>query len=80
MGKYNHLKVLKQVKARVNHICSNCGSVINKDDFYFVEQLEDKFLHTINRGKFCSDCYYKFGNDLLRKGIPKKTSKTLTDF
>lgn len=25
MGKYDGLKLLKQTKARVDHICSNCG-------------------------------------------------------
>lgn len=80
MGKYNHLRILKKVKARINHIYTNCNSAINKDDVYFIEQLDDKFLHTLNRKKFCINCYEKYGDKLLKETSSEKASKSLTDF
>ena len=47
MSKYNSLKILKKVKARTNHICSKCGKEINRDDIYYKEHIEDKFLHSL---------------------------------
>ncbi len=80
MNKYDSLKVLNKIKARTNHICSNCNAVINKNEFYFAEQLENKFLHTLSRKKFCSDCHEKFGDALLHKKLFQKVSRTLSDF
>ena len=57
MSKYNHLKFLKKTKARVEHQCNQCGSIIPKDEFYYAEELKDKFLHSLHRKKFCNKCY-----------------------
>ena len=67
MGKYNDLKILRKVKARTRHVCSKCNSSINKDDFYYAEQLSDKFLHSLKRKKFCIKCYAEFGDKLLKE-------------
>ena len=64
MGKYDSLKFLKKTKARVEHQCRKCGKLIKIGEFYYVEELEDRFLHSINRKKFCSDCYQKYGDKL----------------
>jgi len=36
-----------------------CGQQINVGDFYYAEVLKDKFLHSLNRKKFCKNCYEK---------------------
>jgi len=66
MGKYNQLKFLKKTKARVNHICSNCGKEIESGSFYYAETIKDKFLHSLHAKKFCKNCYEKFGDKLIR--------------
>ena len=65
MSKYNHLKFLKRTKARVIHQCNICGYTIPVGDYYFAEDIKDKFLHSLHRKKFCSACYQKFGDKLL---------------
>jgi hypothetical protein len=59
MNKYNNLKFVKKTKARVNHQCNYCGEIIQTGEFYYAENLKDKFLHSLHRKKLCSDCYKK---------------------
>lgn len=59
MSKYDNLKFFKKTKARVNHICMKCGQQINTGDFYYAEDIKDKFLHSLHRKKFCKNCYEK---------------------
>jgi len=59
MSKYNHLKFFKKTKARIEHQCNNCGAIISKDEFYYAEELKDKFLHSLHRKKLCNNCYEK---------------------
>jgi len=66
MNKYNHLKFLKKTKARVEHECYQCGQLISTGDFYYAERLKDAFLHTLHNKKFCTDCYKKYGDSLLK--------------
>jgi len=66
MGKYDGLKFLKQTKARINHICSNCGREIESGNFYYAETIKDRFLQSLHAKKFCEDCYKEFGDKLLR--------------
>jgi len=65
MGKYDQLKILKKTKARTNHICNICGNVMPAGDFYFKEHIQDKFLHSLNAKKYCSECYEEYGDKLL---------------
>ena len=67
MNKYDNLRILKKTQARTNHKCYNCGGLINPGDFYYAEKLKDVFLHTLHNKKFCSDCYKKYGDNLLSK-------------
>jgi hypothetical protein len=67
MSKYNSLKILKKVKARTNHICSKCGKEINRDDIYYKEHIEDKFLYSLRAKKYCLYCYKKYGDALLKE-------------
>jgi len=66
MEKYNNLKFLKKTKARVNHVCSKCDQQINTGDYYYPETIKDRFLHTLHNKKFCSGCYKKYGDNLLK--------------
>ena len=61
MSKYDPLKLLKKTKARVDHVCSCCGTVIPKGDVYYREQLADRFLHSLHAKGFCADCFGKRG-------------------
>jgi hypothetical protein len=67
MSKYNSLKILKEVKARTNHICSKCGQEIHQNDIYYKEQINNKFLHSLNVKKYCVFCYKKYGLALLKE-------------
>jgi hypothetical protein len=57
MGKYNHLKTLKQIKARAQHNCSECGREIIPGETYWKEQIQDKFLHNLHAKKYCVACH-----------------------
>lgn len=62
MGKYDYLKFFKKTKARTEHQCNHCGTVILKGAFYYAEELRDKFLHSLHRKKFCNRCYKELNN------------------
>lgn len=65
MGKYDNFKFLKRTKARVEQQYRKCGQLIKVGDFYYVEELKDRFLHSLHRKKFCCDCYRKHGEKLI---------------
>jgi len=65
--KYNQFKYLKKVKARTTHQCSCCGKVIFPSEYYFMEAMQDRFLHSLHARRFCIECKEKFGNSLLSK-------------
>ncbi|MEK7845544.1 MAG: hypothetical protein AAB257_01085 [Nitrospinota bacterium] len=60
MGKYTHLKTFKKTKARAQHNCYGCGKNILKDEIYYREIIEDRFLHNINSKKYCISCYENY--------------------
>lgn len=66
MGKYDNLKVLKKTKARVAHVCSKCGADISKGDQYYREDIQDRFLHSLNARQYCFPCFEKDGDALLK--------------
>jgi len=66
MSKYDSLKILKKVKARSNHICSKCGKEINRNDIYYKEHINDKFLHGLHAKKYCLSCHKKYSIALLK--------------
>jgi len=66
MSKYDSLKILKKVKARTNHICSKCGKEINRNDIYYKEHINDKFLHGLHAKEYCLSCYKKYSVTLLK--------------
>lgn len=65
-SKYKILTILKETKSRTFHICSKCGSDILPKEMYYVEYIEDKFLHNLNAKKFCSKCYNEYGEKLIK--------------
>jgi len=64
-GKYDHLRILKETKARTHHVCFNCGNDILSGEIYYREHIEDRFLHSLHAKKYCSSCYEEYGKDLL---------------
>ena len=59
MSKYADLKFLKPTEARKEHQCNLCGNIIQKGEIYYSEEIQDKFLHSLHRKKFCKNCYEK---------------------
>lgn len=56
MSKYDHL-FFKKVKARTDHQCHLCMRTILTGEFYYREEIADKFLHSLHAKKFCSGCH-----------------------
>ena len=69
MGKYDSLKFLKRTKARVEHVCSNFGCLINKGGFYYSLELSGR-VHSpsFKRKAFCENCYKDHGEKLMVSG------------
>jgi len=66
MGKYNQFKYLKKTKARTEHQCASCSRIISAGEYYYKEAMRDRLLQVINAKCFCSNCYEKSGNELLK--------------
>jgi len=64
VSKYDSLKLLKETKARKQHRCDHCGSVIKVGDTYYREALTDRRIRNINSRKFCQTCYDQQGGSL----------------
>jgi hypothetical protein len=68
-SKWDKYKILKTRKARTNHKCANCNSIIKKGKQYYVEGLNIPVpypLLEVRMKKFCAECYTKYGNNLLK--------------
>lgn len=67
MSKYDHLKVLRETRARTQHECARCGFIVNPGEIYYREALSDKYIRTMIRFKaYCAQCYSIYGDSLLR--------------
>lgn len=66
MSKFEKLKYLKLIKARVEHSCDKCGALINPRASYYAETLMDIFLYKLHSKKICTGCYNMFGEELLK--------------
>jgi hypothetical protein len=64
VSKYDALKVLKETRARTEHICSCCGGRIGGGEAYYREHIADRFLHTLHAKAFCAACFAKHGSSL----------------
>lgn len=65
MSKYNNLKFLKETKARVLHVCDECGKKIKAGEIYYRESIGKVNAPGIKLKKFC----YKCSNELIRDKI-----------
>ncbi len=65
MSKYDALKFLKETKARILHICDNCGEEIRRSEIYYSESIGRVNVPGIRLKKFCKKCYQKYGDKLL---------------
>jgi len=59
ISKYDNIKFFKKTNARMNHVCIECGQQIDAGDFYYAEEIRDKFLHSLHGKKLCKNCYEK---------------------
>ena len=64
MGKYDNFKILKNKIAPTNLQCQLCRQIIKQGDYYYSEEIEDKFLHSPHRKKFCKECVGRFKKQL----------------
>jgi hypothetical protein len=65
LGKYGDLRYLKKTKARTWHQCSLCSVNIDAGEYYYLETIENRFLHSLHAKRYCSQCYNKYGDRLL---------------
>lgn len=65
MSIYDSLKFLKETKARISHICYNCGEGIKQSEIYYPESAGRVNVPGIKLKKFCKKCYRKYGDKLL---------------
>jgi hypothetical protein len=73
MGKYDNLRYLKKTKARTTHRCDTCNNQIMPGEYYYIETINDKFLHSLHAKRFCAECYKKRGEQLLNPKDGKKS-------
>jgi hypothetical protein len=50
-------------------VCTNCESKIAPDEVYYLEEGVEEHIHSLIARKFCSNCYKKYGERILVRGI-----------
>ncbi len=50
-------------------VCTNCENKIAPDKVYYVEEGVKEHIHSLIARKFCTDCYAKYGERILIRGI-----------
>ncbi|UCF12284.1 MAG: hypothetical protein JSW06_09620 [Thermoplasmatales archaeon] len=50
-------------------VCTNCDSKIAPDKVYYLEEGVEEHIHSLIARKFCSNCYSKYGERILVKGM-----------
>ena len=78
MGKY--VTYLRKTKARVDHRCDNCETIIPTGEYYYKETIEDKFLQSLHAKDFCVKCYGVYGDGLLFTKNKRKGNVGLDNF
>lgn len=78
MGKFSNLKYLKKTKARTLHQCSLCSGDINIGEYYYLETIENKFLHSLHTKRYCSQCYSEYGDKLLSLKLKEDTTNEVS--
>lgn len=64
MSKYDDPKILKKKTAFAVFQCQLCKQFIKEDDNYYSEEIQDRFLHSFQRKKFCLECVRRFKEQL----------------
>ncbi|MBM4273709.1 MAG: hypothetical protein FJ134_04485 [Deltaproteobacteria bacterium] len=59
VSKYDCLKILKMTKAIKFHFCSNCDKEIIPGEYYYKENIKDKYIHALNLKNYCTSCFDK---------------------
>lgn len=57
MVEFGALIYFKKTKARVDHKCSSCGKTIKRNNFYYVETMQDNPLYRLRAKKLCLVCH-----------------------
>ena len=52
-------------------VCTYCDSKIVLDEIYYLEEGVEEHIHSLIARKFCSNCYAKYGERILIKGMKK---------
>jgi hypothetical protein len=50
-------------------VCTNCDSKIASDEVHYLEEGIEDHIHSLIARKFCSDCYAKYGERILIRGM-----------
>jgi len=72
LGKYDQTRYLKKTKARTEHQCDMCNKLIEAGEYYYAENQKDIFLYSLHAKRYCSECYGKYGDQLLSMKKSKK--------
>jgi len=46
-------------------VCTFCNNKISPDDVHYLEEGVKEHVHSLIARKFCSDCYAKYGENIL---------------
>ena len=61
-------RLIKKV-ANGSKFCTNCNKQIANGETFHLEEGINKHIHSLMARSFCSDCYAKYGEKKLLKGI-----------
>ncbi|MCK5259002.1 MAG: hypothetical protein KAJ69_05720 [Thermoplasmatales archaeon] len=59
---------LVRKQSKFSAVCNYCNNPISSDDISYVEEGVTEHIHSLIARKFCSDCYTKYGEQILLKG------------
>ena len=56
MTKYEEAKYLTKLKARIQHVCHQCGKCIEVGEFYYKERVDMRPPPSLILREFCETC------------------------
>ena len=57
--------------SKTSRVCTSCNNRIAIGKVYHLEQGVEEHLHSLLARNFCSDCYAKYGEQILLTGKNK---------
>ena len=63
-------RLIKKVAKR-NRVCTSCNREISINEVFYLEEGVNEHLHSLLARNFCSDCYAKYGQQILLRGDKK---------